>query len=271
MPDMKFNLHTHTTRCGHADGEDREYVEAAVAAGFHTLGFADHVPIPFPDGYRSGCRMDVSETKGYVASLVSLREEFAGKIELLVGYEAEFMPFLFVHMMQNLVRQERFDYLILGQHFWYNEFDGHGATRACDSEEHLSAYTDTLIKGMETGCYTYVAHPDIFRFSGELPAYERQVRRLCEASKRLNIPLELNFTGLEEGRHYPREDFWRIAGEVGCPVTWGADSHSPSLVYRPTAIRMANEYIEKFALRFVAEPTIRDPKAAFDKYLKSMI
>lgn len=41
---MKANYHTHTFRCKHADGEDKEYVEAAIKAGIKTLGFSDHCP-----------------------------------------------------------------------------------------------------------------------------------------------------------------------------------------------------------------------------------
>ena len=33
----KVNFHTHTTRCKHATGEDREYVERAIEAGFDVL------------------------------------------------------------------------------------------------------------------------------------------------------------------------------------------------------------------------------------------
>jgi histidinol-phosphatase (PHP family) len=45
---MKINYHTHTTRCHHAAGTEREYVEAAIANGIKVLGFADHTPYPFP-------------------------------------------------------------------------------------------------------------------------------------------------------------------------------------------------------------------------------
>ena len=36
------NYHTHTKRCHHACGEDREYVEAAIESGLKILGFSDH-------------------------------------------------------------------------------------------------------------------------------------------------------------------------------------------------------------------------------------
>ena len=37
---MKMNLHTHTPRCHHAIGSEREYIERAIAAGLDTLGAA---------------------------------------------------------------------------------------------------------------------------------------------------------------------------------------------------------------------------------------
>ena len=45
---MFANYHTHTARCNHASGTEREYVEAAIKSGLKILGFADHTPYPFP-------------------------------------------------------------------------------------------------------------------------------------------------------------------------------------------------------------------------------
>lgn len=42
---MKFDLHTHHFRCGHADGNIRDYVEAALEAGLQVIGISDHTPI----------------------------------------------------------------------------------------------------------------------------------------------------------------------------------------------------------------------------------
>lgn len=36
---MLHNYHTHTARCNHAQGEDRQYVEEAIKAGMKRLGF----------------------------------------------------------------------------------------------------------------------------------------------------------------------------------------------------------------------------------------
>ncbi len=37
---INANYHTHTTRCKHASGEDREYVETAISYGLHDFGTA---------------------------------------------------------------------------------------------------------------------------------------------------------------------------------------------------------------------------------------
>ena len=36
---QKFNYHSHTKRCGHAIGEDEEYVLAAIANGYTKMAF----------------------------------------------------------------------------------------------------------------------------------------------------------------------------------------------------------------------------------------
>ena len=47
------NYHSHTPRCNHAHGEEREYIETAIKAGYSVLGFSDHSPQVF-DGYVAG-------------------------------------------------------------------------------------------------------------------------------------------------------------------------------------------------------------------------
>ena len=42
--DKKCNFHSHTVRCQHAVGEEREYVEEAIKEGFEVIGFSDHSP-----------------------------------------------------------------------------------------------------------------------------------------------------------------------------------------------------------------------------------
>ncbi|MBQ9116919.1 MAG: hypothetical protein IJY04_07835, partial [Clostridia bacterium] len=67
---MTRNYHTHTFRCGHASGTEREYIEKAIAEGLTVLGFSDHSPYWFPDGYYSTHRMAPNEVEDYVNSVL---------------------------------------------------------------------------------------------------------------------------------------------------------------------------------------------------------
>ena len=89
------NYHTHTFRCNHASGVEREYVEKAIAEGLEVMGFADHVPYrKMKCGY-SGFRMKPEQTKDYVDTINALKKEYEGKIKILLGYSIFYFPFLF--------------------------------------------------------------------------------------------------------------------------------------------------------------------------------
>ena len=42
----KTNFHTHTYRCGHANGSEEEMVCSAIKMGIEELGISEHVPLP---------------------------------------------------------------------------------------------------------------------------------------------------------------------------------------------------------------------------------
>ena len=147
--------------------------------------------------------------------------------------------------------QYPYDYLILGQHFIKNEIGKIYMMDPCSDYETLSKYVDECIAGMVTGKFFYLAHPDLINFKGSDMVYQSEMRRLCEAAKRLNVPLELNLLGLRYKRDYPRMDFWKIAGEVGNEVLFGCDSHTPDTVGLTRDYIMGSAVVEKFGLNFI--------------------
>ena len=145
----------------------------------------------------------------------------------------------------------------LGQHYIRNETYFETSTYALsDSEADFVAYTNTVIEAMETGLFTYVAHPDVFSFTGDDAVFAREARRLCEAGKRLGIPFELNFLGIRQGRRYPTERFWQIAGEVGVSVTFGFDAHDVAAAGDVGSLPRAIELVEKYHLNYIGDPKI---------------
>lgn len=239
------NYHSHTTRCKHAWGSEREYIEAAIASGIQILGFADHAPCPFKDGFISGIRMDIAEVTEYVTGLRALQKEYEDQIQILIGFEAEYLPQYFEEQI-TLFDGAGIDYMIMGQHFLSSEQQGPYTGRSSTDDSFLIEYVDRVITGMKTGRFAYLAHPDLVNYVGDQDIYEREMRRLCTSLKELHIPLELNLLGILEHKHYPREDFWAIAGEVGNDVIFGIDAHwveqIGDLTTYQTGLALANRY-----------------------------
>lgn len=229
---MLENYHTHTTRCRHARGTEREYIETALASGMKVLGFSDHTPYPFRDGHDSGFRMHVEQIDDYFSTLCALKEEYAGRIELHIGFEAEYYPACFGALLQ-LLHRYPCEYLLLGQHFLENEDTGEYSGNPTAELSVMRRYVDQVIAGMQTGAFSCVAHPDLLNWQGSEELYRQEMRRLCTQAKRLDLPLEINLLGLADGRPYPRRDFWQLAGEVGNRVVIGCDAHEPEALAQP--------------------------------------
>ena len=113
-----------------------------------------------------------------------------------------------------------------------------------------------VLAAMDTGLFTYVAHPDIMHFTGDSALYERQMRRICVAAREKQIPLEINLLGIRDNRHYPREEFWRFAGEEGSPVTFGFDAHDPQSAYDEASIPVAMQMVRDYHLNYIGKPTL---------------
>ena len=109
---------------------------------------------------------------------------------------------------------------------------------------------------MSKGVFTYVAHPDIYNFTGDDETYENQARRMCRASVKYKIPLEINFLGIRGNREYPNEKFWKVAGEEKSPVTFGFDAHDVLSAYDGQSLVKAKALVEKFGLNYIGKPNI---------------
>lgn len=254
---MDYNYHTHTTRCRHASGSDEEYINHAIEAGIKHLGFSDHAPYIFPDGYENRYRVQMCDGEKYIRELSKLREKYKDKIEISIGFEMEYYPLYFDEML-NIARNLGAEYLILGQHFILSEHpDGVGAGGPTDNEEHLKIYVDEVIRAIKTGVFTYVAHPDVMCFTGDDEVYEREIARLCLASREYDVPLEINLAGVRYNKFYPADKFWRIVGKIGAPVTIGYDAHIHTDLLNKEQLTVARQIIERHNLNYIGMPKLR--------------
>ena len=260
---MITNLHTHTVRCGHASGTEREYIETALAGGLTRLGFSDHGTFFLPDKSELGGRVQAAQLPEYVSTLTALRKEYEGRIEIPIGLELEFDPLLFDEE-RTLFRQNGIEYLILGQHFCGPE----GKVSSENSfgnitEEALVRYVDLVCAAMKTEAYTYVAHPDAIHYTRDPSFYQREMRRLLICAKETGTPLEINFLGIRTHRHYPNPVFWEIA--QGADVVFGCDAHEANVAFDGASLAAAEEMIKTYGLHLIEQPALKDPYKTLGK------
>jgi len=253
---MDYNYHTHTHRCGHASGSEEEYIQRAIQCGIKFMGFSDHIPFVCDDGYESPHRVPMEQVKKYVETLSALREKYADKIDIKIGFEAEYYPEDFDKMLECAINVGA-EYLILGQHWLTNEhLGGQHASTETSRVEDLKRYVNLVISAIKSGVITYIAHPDMINFKGDIEIYKQEMRKICIASREYNVPLEINFLGIRDKRAYPKEIFWEIVGEEQPPVVFGFDAHTVQSAYDGESLRKAKEIVEKYKLNYIGKPDI---------------
>ena len=256
---MYANYHTHTYRCMHAEGTPEQYVKSAVKGGMKILGFSDHVPYPYKDGFISNMRMKVGETADYVSDITSLREEYKDKIKIFIGYEAEYFPKRFSAMLENICSYEC-DYLILGQHFLDCEPNGEYSALPCSDDRMLGAYVDLVIEAIHTGKFSYIAHPDLPLPLSDADLYAKHMERMCREAKLLSVPLEINMIGFLTHRQYPQNEFWEIAKDIGNDIVIGCDAHCAEFLSNTEYHKKVYEYAKSFGFEPLKEIAFKKVK-----------
>lgn len=253
---MIANYHSHTLRCNHAVGAESEYVEAALQRGLKIFGFSDHSPQYFPGGYCTSMRMRPYQLADYCASVLQLRQTYGGRIQIPLGLEAEYYPGLWKELLPR-IQDVGIEYLILGQHWIGDEIGEPGSSAPTDDENILRRYCHQVIEAMETGKFSYVAHPDVIHYIASPAIYRKHMKDLCRAAREMEIPLEMNLLGLSNGKHYPNQAFWEIASEEGCQIILGMDAHAPAHVLDLVPERRALEMIAELNLELLETVPLR--------------
>ena len=119
---------------------------------------------------------------------------------------------------------------MLGQHMaevGEDEYTYSWNSERLDREEYM-LLGEEMIKGMNSGYFDAVAHPDrIFRrqkFWTE--AMETLSRRIISTADELQLPLEQNEASKKTANHY-WDRFWELCGER-ITIIHGLDAHTPS-------------------------------------------
>lgn len=241
---MLVDLHNHTKRCNHANGECEEYVLAAIAQGVDIFGFSDHAPMKFDEAYRMG----LDEVDDYRREVLDLRAKYRDKIDIRIGFEVDFISGM-EYLIEPKVLNCEVDYLIGSVHFlddWGFDnpaYIGEYAKR--DMGEVWRAYLESIAQMAQSGLFEIVGHFDLLKVFNHKPpkSAEPHIFRALEAIKSSGMAIEINTAGLRKdiAEAYPSEDILRMCLRLGIPITFSSDAHALAQVGfgRDDAIQMA--------------------------------
>ncbi|WP_028594086.1 histidinol-phosphatase [Paenibacillus assamensis] len=237
---MKFDLHTHHVRCGHANGTIRDYIEAGIARGLQVIGISDHTPYfgyeedqPFPK-----ITMRKSELSSYVEEVLALKQEYEGRIDVLLGIESDYFP-EYAKLYHETLSRYPFDYIIGSVHHTFGiSIFNKSRWKELNSAQHMevkSEYYRLIQESARSKMFQILGHIDAMK--GNYPAFsdieapdviDETLRTIAEQG----IAIEVNTSGKtkKSGGWYPADAILERALYFGVDITFGSDAHKPERV-----------------------------------------
>ena len=200
-----------------------DFIKAAINSNIKVLGFSDHAFFENVINHKNKSKQ--KELDEYISLIVSLREKYKKIIKIKLGFEIEYQE-NFYSYYRYLLEEKKFDFLILGQHMTYNSNN--------DDLVNIISYKNSLIKGIETGLFLYICHPDFFMKNVKkiTPEIEKICSEICEISIKYDVPFEVDFDSLNEDSY-----FWKIVSKKSVKCVLGLDVDDPQ--------KITNSLIEK--------------------------
>ncbi len=223
---MRIDLHNHTTFCNHAEGSIEEYIQKAIELKIDIYGFSEHAPMDFDEHYR----LRFEDMQKYENLILEAKEKYQDKIEILLGYEVDFLP----RHMDKRVLSRKVDYMIGSVHF-INEwgFDNPefiGEYKRRDIDEIWQIYFDAIEEMAKSGLFDIVGHLDLIKIFKFLP--KKDIRLISanalKAIKKSNMTIEINAAGFRKpiGEPYPSRNLLEVIYELEIPITFASDAHA---------------------------------------------
>lgn len=263
MKDL-FNHHTHSYFC---DGSDvpEAYVHEAIKAGFHTLGFSSHAPVPFKNNFAI---RDSIQLENYCSVILRLKDKYAGKIRICLGLEIDYIKGISFDF-ENLRNDHGLDFTIGSVHLVRNGSDralwfidgprvetyDHGLREIFhgDIKIAVKAFYDQTSKMVLSQKPDIVGHLDKVKmhnrdryFREDETWYRMLVMDTIDVIRQCGTITEVNTRGLYKKRSkdlYPGRWILKEIHRMNLPVTLSSDAHRPEEIsgHYAEAISMLRE------------------------------
>lgn len=264
--------------CDHAEDTLETLIETAIARGCRVYGLAEHAPrVEAHRLYREEIAMGWTvETLDrlfaeYAAAARRLARQYADRISILCGFEAEVVPEdRYAAVMLAYRARLGFDYMVGSVHWVaghiidYRQEDFDAAVRACGGLEALAVrYYETVAEMLWRLRPEVAAHLDLIRKCApdetllSTPAVRRAAMAALEAVRDTGAILDVNTAPYRKGMDMPYPAPWLVkaAREMKIPVCFGDDSHSAAHVAE--GIPRARDYLMAHGVQTITVLTPR--------------
>lgn len=258
---LKANFHTHTNFC---DGKNsaEEMILSAINKQFDVLGFSSHcIHSLDPVFYREpddDWHIHSDKIKDYTTEILRLKEKYADKIQIFLGFEADFFSSPSIGDAipdKELYSQFKPDFLIGSVHFvntpkgfytvdhttehvmaslkeLYSDKNG-----KINSKKAVCDYFEAEREMLRKGNFDILGHPDLIRkrngilklFDETESWYIDELEATAKEAARAGVIAEINTGAIFRKAmddFYPSAKFMEILYKNGVPVCINSDAHT---------------------------------------------
>jgi histidinol-phosphatase (PHP family) len=232
---MLTDYHIHTSLCGHAEGEPREYVKVAMRVGLDEVGFSDHLILHMDNRDYS---MPLGQFPFYIEMIEGVQREFP-EYPIKIGVEVDYAPG-YSDIIRRILKGHPIDYVIGSVHClgeWVIDDSRYASEyERRDIDEVYRQYFNLFKEAAASGLFDIMSHPDLPKKFGYKPKMDIHplLEETADALETAEVCVEVNTSGLRKpvGEIYPSEEFLRLCHGRGIPIILGSDAHSPQDVGR---------------------------------------
>jgi histidinol-phosphatase (PHP family) len=227
-----YDSHMHTPLCKHSRGEPEEFAAVAEKRNLRGIVVTCHNPGPTPD-FSASVRMSMAQFDEYVALVERARQAWAGRVDVRLGLECDYMPGLEPFLEKLLARAE-FNHVLGSLHPQLDYYKN--AFMNGDDFAFQQLYFEHLAQSAETGLFDTLSHPDLvknmFPRSWRVEPLLDDIRRSLDRIAKTGVAMELNTSGLHKSIREMNPNATMLAEmqQRGIPVVIGSDSHEPGRV-----------------------------------------
>ena len=228
---LLYESHCHTPLCKHASGSPADYALVAEQRGLKGLIVTCHAPLP--DGMGIEHRMGPEQFDEYVELVAAARDEFAGRMDVRLGLESDFLPG-FERWAEKLHARVPLHHVLGSVHMQTTYYRDRYFTP--DPFAYQQIYFEHLAQSAETGLFDTLAHPDLVKNEApdewQFARIQPHIKRALDRIARTGVAMELNTSGMNKAlpEMNPGPQILALIRERGIPIVLGADAHRPNRV-----------------------------------------